>query len=95
MAKTQYAVAFDLDQNMLQQTYKNDSYQNAYGEIKTFLKDNGFTWQQGSLYIGGSSPVDAIVTVQKLSKKFDWFKPSVTDIRLLRVEENNDLSQAI
>jgi len=95
MADTQYAVAFDLDQSILKDTYKNDSYQNAYADIKNFLADKNFKWQQGSLYIGGSSPVEAILAIQDLSKTYNWFKPSVKDIRLLRVEENNDLSGAI
>jgi virulence-associated protein VapD len=30
-----------------------------------------------------------------LSAKYPWFKPSVRDIRMLRIEENNDLLIAL
>jgi len=33
--------------------------------------------------------------VQRMSKKFQWFLPSVRDIRMLRIEENNDLRLAL
>jgi len=33
--------------------------------------------------------------VQQLTAEFDWFAPSVTDIRMLRIEENNDLMPAV
>ena len=44
-----YAIAFDLDQDMLEQTYHVPSYQNAYGDIKKALEAHGFTRQQGSV----------------------------------------------
>ncbi|MCA3630501.1 MAG: hypothetical protein IOC35_09300, partial [Methylobacterium sp.] len=34
-------------------------------------------------------------TVQKLALTYDWFAPSVRDIRMLRIEDNNDLTPAI
>jgi virulence-associated protein VapD len=39
--------------------------------------------------------VNCVTTVQKLARKFDWFSPSVRDIRMLRIEENNDLKIAL
>jgi len=30
-----------------------------------------------------------------MARKFPWFKPAVRDIRMLRIEENNDLKSAI
>ena len=35
------------------------------------------------------------MTVQQLTLEFDWFAPSVRDIRMLRIEENNDLMPAV
>jgi virulence-associated protein VapD len=37
----------------------------------------------------------AIVFVHRLAAKYDWFTPSVKDIRMLRIEENNDLMIAL
>ncbi len=42
--------------------------------------------------------VDAVTVVtatQKLTKTFPWFAASVSDIRMLRIEDNNDLHPAI
>ena len=33
--------------------------------------------------------------VSRLAAKYPWFKPSIRDIRLLRIEENNDLLIAL
>lgn len=93
-----YAITFDLDTEMLSQTYHNDSHKNAYKDIRNVLvSEFGFQWQQGSVYFGGPS-VDAVTCVmaaQELASRFDWFAPSVRDIRMLRIEDNNDLAPAI
>jgi virulence-associated protein VapD len=93
-----YAITFDLDTEMLRQTYHNESTGNAYGDIRKVLVDEfGFTWTQGSVYFGGAD-VDAVTCVmatQELASRYDWFNPSVRDIRMLRIEDNNDLRPAI
>ena len=52
---------------------------------------------QGSAYFGDETidAVRCVRTVQKMAKKFAWFTPSVRDIRMLRIEENNDLKVAL
>jgi virulence-associated protein VapD len=70
---------------------------NACADVSILLTGRGFTWIQGSGYFGDRS-VDAIkcvLTIQSLARKFPWFTPSVRDIRMLRIEENNDLMPAI
>jgi virulence-associated protein VapD len=91
--KSMYAIIFDLDTEMLRQTYPTPSYNNAYTDIRGFLSARGFEWVQGSGYFGDDSvdAVKCVLTVQKLSRKYSWFKASVRDIRMLRIEENNDL----
>ena len=92
-----YAIVFDLDTALLEELYPNDSWRNAYADIRNYLSDRGFEWMQGSTYFG-SEDVDAVTCVtiiQKLSRKFDWFEGSVRDIRMLRIEENNDLMPAL
>lgn len=93
-----YAIVFDLDQESLAQTYHNDSYKNAYGDIKKTLETHGFSRQQGSVYFGDVSKVDAVscvLAVMDLAKNNSWFEPSVRDIRMLRIEDNNDLMPAV
>jgi virulence-associated protein VapD len=93
-----YAIAFDLDTAQLQQEYPNASWQNAYGDIKKTLIPLGFTWQQGSVYFGDKEKIDAVQCVlaaQALSKEYAWFKGCVRDIRMLRIEELNNLAPAL
>lgn len=93
-----YAIVFDLDQDSLASTYHNDSYKNAYGDIRKALEAHGFTRQQGSVYFGDVNKVDAVscvLAVMDLAKKNPWFEPSVSDIRMLRIEDNNDLMPAV
>jgi virulence-associated protein VapD len=93
-----YAIVFDLDQDTLSKTYHVQSYQNAYGDIKKTLIAHGFSRQQGSVYFGDVDKVDAVscvLAVMDLAKTNPWFAPSVTDIRMLRIEDNNDLMPAV
>jgi virulence-associated protein VapD len=92
-----YAIVFDFDTDILRATYPNPSWNNAYAEVRNYLTSRGFEWQQGSTYFGDES-IDAIRcvrVVQRLARKFSWFKPAIRDIRMLRIEENNDLRLAI
>ncbi|MEQ8480195.1 MAG: virulence factor [Hoeflea sp.] len=95
--KSMYAIVFDLDTNSLKEVYPGPSWNNAYQEIRGFLSERGFGWQQGSTYFGDDS-VDAVacvLTIQDLTHNFSWFSASVRDIRMLRIEENNDLMPAV
>jgi virulence-associated protein VapD len=92
-----YAITFDLDTAQLQQQYPSLSWQNAYADIKKVLLPLGFEWQQGSVYFGGKSvtAVGCVLAAQQLSQQYPWFKSCVRDIRMLRIEELNDLSLAL
>lgn len=92
-----YAITFDLDTKVLQDSYPNASWQNAYTDVGRVLRDHGFARQQGSVYFGDDT-VDVVrcqIAVQRLALTFPWFAPSVSDIRMLRIEDNNDLMPAI
>jgi virulence-associated protein VapD len=91
-----YAISFDLDTSMLEASYGPNS-SNAYNEIRKELTANGFDWTQGSVYFGDETvdAVKCVLVVQSMTKKFPWFASSVRDIRMLRIEENNDLKQAV
>ena len=92
-----YAIAFDLDNSILEQTYRNSSISNAYKDIGDVLIEHGFKRQQGSVYFGGDT-VNAVVctmATMELTQKYSWFAPSVKDIRMLRIEDNNDLTPVI
>ena len=92
-----YAIVFDFDTDLFKTHHPGASWNNAYGNVKRYLTVRGFTWMQGSTDFGDES-VDAVRcvrVVQKLAKKYPWFTPSVRDIRMLRIEENNDLRIAL
>ena len=92
-----YAITFDLDTQTLEQSYGGQSWRNAYADIRNALSGHGFEWMQGSVYFGNDrvDAVTCVLAVQDLMQRFPWFRPSVRDIRMLRIEENNDLSPAI
>ena len=92
-----YAISFDLDTKVLEASYATQPWQNAYADIGRFLRERGFDHQQGSVYFGDDS-IDVVrcqTTVQEMTIEFDWFATSVKDIRMLRIEDNNDLRPAI
>ncbi|MEL6364753.1 MAG: virulence factor [Pseudomonadota bacterium] len=92
-----YAIVFDLDTKALQDVYPGPSWQNAYNEVHKALAAKGFDWQQGSTYFGNDTvdAVTCVLAVQDLSRSFPWFTPAVRNIRMLRIEENNDLTPAL
>ena len=92
-----YAITFDLDTQTLEDSYGSTSWRNAYTDIRNALRKHGFNWQQGSVYFGDDSvnAITCVLAAQDLTKRFAWFRPSVRDMRMLRIEENNDLGPAI
>jgi len=91
-----YAIVFDMDIESLR---ANDGYpySNAYFEIRQILEAHGFNWQQGSTYFGGEriNAVTCVLAAVDLAKKLPRFAASVRDIRMLRIEELNDLMPAV
>lgn len=93
---TVYAIAFDMDVEQLRVHY-GDPYNNAYLEIRRVLERRGFQWQQGSVYFGGPEVTAATVMVATidLTTQLPWFAAAVRDIRMLRIEELNDLMPVV
>lgn len=92
-----YAISFDLSIASLEEHYRTNSPSGAYKDIQNYLKLKGFARKQGSVYFGNET-IDAVKTVMTISatgRKFPWLKDCVSDIRMLRIEENNDLVPAL
>jgi virulence-associated protein VapD len=91
-----YAIAFDLDIEQLRVHY-GDPYNNADVEIRRVLEGHQFQWQQGSVYFGSPAVTAAsvMVAVIDLTSRLPWFAASVRDIRMLRIEELNDLMPVV
>jgi virulence-associated protein VapD len=94
--ETVYAIAFDMDIERLRIHY-GDPYNNAYLEIRRVLEEHQFQWQQGSVYFGGPAVTAAtvMVAVIDLTIRLPWFAASVRGIRMLRIEELNDLMPVV
>jgi virulence-associated protein VapD len=92
-----YAIAFDLDVKQLEQHYPGNTFKQGYADIRKFLEASGFGHQQGSVYFGDQdvTAVSCVLTVQEMVKEHPWVRYCVKDIRMLRIEENNDLGVAI
>ena len=89
---TVYAIVFDMDIEQLRIHY-GDPYNTAYVEIRRVLERHQFQWQQGSVYFGGPtvSAATVMVAVIDLTTQLPWFAAAVREIRMLRIEELNDL----
>jgi virulence-associated protein VapD len=95
--KRVYAICFDLDTETLKNQYHNESWTNAYQEIGRILATHGFRPQQGSVYFGDEKvdPVKCVLAIQDIVRACPWFRMAVKDVRMLRIEENNDLMPAV
>jgi virulence-associated protein VapD len=92
-----YAIAFDMDTSAMQSAYPGPSWQNGYEEIRRILHRHGFTRQQGSVYFGSDkvNAVTCVLAVIDLVNSLPWFAVAVADIRMLRIEEQNNLMPAV
>ena len=92
-----YAITFDLDTETLEKLYPTESWRNAYTDIRKFLEEHGFEHKQGSVYfsVDEMDAIECVVVAQDLADTFDWFTPCLKDIRMLRIEDNNDLMPAL
>ena len=91
-----YAIAFDLKIDDLRKEY-GDPYNKAYVEIRQELESIGFEWIQGNFYIG-TAEKDSLTTVYKAINKLSsiiWFKNSVRDIRVFKVEDWSDFTEIV
>ena len=91
-----YAISLDMDIESLRANY-GDPCNNAYVEIRQIFRRHGFNWQQSSMYFGGAAinTVTCVQAVMDVSPQLGWFAASVRDIRMLRIEELNDLMPAV
>ena len=91
-----YAIAFDLNTATAEKVC-GSNWRNCYAQIAHVLADFGFARKQGSVYFGDhtSDAVRCVMAVQELDRRYSWFARVVTDLRMLRVDEDNDLLPAL
>jgi virulence-associated protein VapD len=95
-ASRMYAIAFDLNCEIAERLL-GPNWRGCYQQIGRVLNEFGFQGQQGSLYFGqpGSSPVTCVTAIQEVDRRYPWFGRTVKDLRMLRIEEENDLMPAL
>ncbi|MFW5754130.1 MAG: virulence protein [Marinilabiliaceae bacterium] len=81
-----FAIAFDMVITDLKEHF-GEPYNNAYFEIKTELRQYDFFNTQGSVYLSENSDMANLFRAIDALKKIEWFKKSVRDIRVFRVED--------
>lgn len=96
-ARRVYAIAFDLDGATAEQFCGPNWRGTCYAKIRSVFEEFGFGRVQGSVYFGeeSSDAVRCVMAVQEADRRFAWFGRSVRDLRMLRVDEDNDLLPAL
>lgn len=92
-----YAIAFDLDSAVAEKMCGPSWRGTCYAKIATIFGEFGFSRVQGSVYFGGpdSDAVRCVMAAQEADRRLPWFGRAVRDLRMLRVDEDNDLLPAL
>ena len=91
-----YAITFDMEVSKLKEFY-GEPYNKAYDEIKIIMRELGFEWTQGSLYVSKESQQSMALiykAIEKL-KSIKWFSESVRDIRAFEVNAWSDFTDIV
>ena len=91
------SVYFDLDVESLKKIYEpmsGHNYTNAYHEIRSFMKKEGYEHEQGSVYhsVGEKDRSEVIRTIQGLQDEKSWLKECVKKMSYARISEEHDLT---
>jgi virulence-associated protein VapD len=76
-------IVFDLDTEALEQNYHNNSWRNAYSDIRRVLNSHRFTNIQGTVYLSerGVRQAHGTLALQELAIRFAWFDKCVSNIQ--------------
>jgi virulence-associated protein VapD len=93
MATGRKQVTFDLDTNALKIYYPSESWNGAYDIIKRHMLKNGFSWQQGSVYVSDSPMLgrDVPPIIETLVENNSWLNVCMRDCRQTNI--GNEHSQ--
>ncbi len=89
-----YAIAFDMIIDDLKDNY-GKPYNNSYFEIKTILREFDFFITQGSVYLTKNNDMANLYRAINALKAKEWFRKSVRDIRVFRVEDWSDFTAIV
>lgn len=94
MKKSRKQIAFDLDTNLLKIYYPNQSWNQAYYDIKIHMLKNGFSWVQGSVYISNKKITNFRVAniLEELAEKNPWLNICMRDCRESNIEKEHNVT---
>lgn len=90
------AIYFDLNTDALKTVYTPQTqhdYTNAYKEIESFMKKEGFVHEQGSVYHskGEMNKSEVFRCVKEMNRKFPWLKDCTARLSFAEISERHDL----
>lgn len=76
-------IVFDLDTKCLEQNYHNNSWQNAYADVRRVLNRHRFNNIQGTVYLSeiGVRQAHGTLALQDVAIKFAWFEKCVSNVQ--------------
>ena len=89
-----FAIAFDMVVADLKEHY-GEPYNGAYFEIKILLRQYDFYNTQGSVYLTQENDMATLYRAIDALKRIEWFRNSVRDIRVFRVEDWSDFTNVV
>ena len=81
MSKSRKQIAFDLDTANLKKYCPKEHWQSAYADIKRFMTQNNFIWQQGSVYTSekGLTPYETYAVIKAMIQSYPWTNVCMRD----------------
>lgn len=94
MAQGRKQIAFDLNTNELKQHYPSNHWRKAYKDIKKFMGNNRFEWEQGSVYISKvpMDPQQINALTHKMIAAYPWLNICMRDCVVTNVGQSHELS---
>jgi len=76
-------IVFDLDTRCLEINYHNNSWQNAYSDIRRVLNRHKFNNIQGTVYLSevGVRQAHGTLALQEVAIRFSWFDKCVANVQ--------------
>lgn len=76
-------IVFDLDTKCLEKNYHNNSWQNAYSDIRRVLSRHKFNNIQGTVYLSevGIRQAHGTLALQEVAIRFSWFEKCVSNVQ--------------
>lgn len=83
-------IVFDMDTHCLERCYHNESWRNAYGDIKRVLEKYGFTNIQGTVYLSevGIKQAHGTLALQEVAVRFEWFASCASNIQFYELKDD-------